>query len=639
MRGRRFLVALDSCHGAGSTILPELLERLGCEVCAINLLPDGLFHRPPEPVAENLGELQELVRSTGAAVGLAVDPDVDRLALVDETGRAIGEDFTLALACRVVLRRQAGLVVTNLSTSRVVDDVAAECGSSVIRAPVGEVNVAARMRDVGAVIGGEGNGGVILPELHLGRDAPVAAALVLQLLLEDAPTAVSDRGTLSAVRHRQGQARPAGRGPGHGVRRPPRRLRGRRGRHAGRAAAQLAGSLGACPAVGDGADRPRHRRGHGRRLRPGNSSLAAARLSTRWSRSYHFIPPMCGIVGYVGPRAATPLLIEGLKRLEYRGYDSAGVAIMNGAGVETVKEAGKISRLESLAGRPSRRRHDGHRAYALGDARVAEPGERASARQPGWHHRASCITASSRTPRRSARCWRSGATCFTSETDTEVLAHLIEEFFDGNLEDAVIQALRQVEGTYGIAVISSVDSHKIVAARKGSPLLVGLGDDEYFVASDVSAILAHTRQVVYLDDGEMAVLDRNGYRIIDLNATEVEKKVVQDRLGPRADRARRFRALHAQGDLRAAADDREHDARSVCCSDEGTSKLGGLNLTDDELLVVRQHRDHRLRHELALGAHRRAHDRGADARAGGGGVRVRVPLPQSRSSTSARCAS
>ncbi len=185
IRRRRFLVALDSCHGAGSTILPALLERLGCEVCAINLVPDGLFHRSPEPVAENLGELQELVRSTGAAVGLAVDPDVDRLALVDETGRAIGEDYTLALACRVVLRRQAGVVVTNLSTSRVIDDVAAEYGSSVVRAPVGEINVAARMRDVGAIVGGEGNGGVILPALHLGRDAPVAAALVLQLLLEE----------------------------------------------------------------------------------------------------------------------------------------------------------------------------------------------------------------------------------------------------------------------------------------------------------------------------------------------------------------------------------------------------------------------------------------------------------------------
>lgn len=185
IRRRRFIVAVDTCHGAGATILPALLERLGCEMRGINLAADGRFHRPPEPVAENLGELQELVRRSGAALGMATDPDVDRLALVDETGVAIGEDFTLALAARVVLRRHPGIVVSNLSTSRVVDDVAAEAGCETVRAPVGEVNVATKMRDIGAVVGGEGNGGVILPALHLGRDAPLAAALVLQLLASD----------------------------------------------------------------------------------------------------------------------------------------------------------------------------------------------------------------------------------------------------------------------------------------------------------------------------------------------------------------------------------------------------------------------------------------------------------------------
>jgi phosphomannomutase len=118
-------------------------------------------------------------------VGFATDPDVDRLALVADGGEAIGEDYTLALATRVVLRHRTGPVVTNLSTSRIVDDMAAERGARVIRAPVGEVNVALRMRAEGAVIGGEGNGGVILPELHLGRDAPLGVALVLQMLHED----------------------------------------------------------------------------------------------------------------------------------------------------------------------------------------------------------------------------------------------------------------------------------------------------------------------------------------------------------------------------------------------------------------------------------------------------------------------
>jgi phosphomannomutase len=185
IRARRFHVALDCVRGAGAVIMPALLERLGCRVTAINLQPDGLFPRPPEPVAENLGELERLVLESGAAIGFAVDPDVDRLALVSDVGRAIGEDFTLALASRLVLRHRKGPLVTNLSTSRIVEDVAADAGTTVIRAPVGEVNVAVRMRDEGAPIGGEGNGGVILPEVHLGRDAPVGAALLLQLLLEE----------------------------------------------------------------------------------------------------------------------------------------------------------------------------------------------------------------------------------------------------------------------------------------------------------------------------------------------------------------------------------------------------------------------------------------------------------------------
>lgn len=185
IRRRKFHVALDCVRGAGAMIMPSLLERFGCRVTAINLEPDGRFPRPPEPVAENLGELERLVLRSGAAMGLAVDPDVDRLALVSDAGKAIGEDFTLALAAKLVLRHRQGPVVTNLSTSRIVEDVASAAGVPVIRAPVGEVNVAVRMREERAPVGGEGNGGVILPEVHLGRDAPVGAALLLQLLHEE----------------------------------------------------------------------------------------------------------------------------------------------------------------------------------------------------------------------------------------------------------------------------------------------------------------------------------------------------------------------------------------------------------------------------------------------------------------------
>ncbi|MHB0963858.1 MAG: phosphoglucosamine mutase [Gemmatimonadaceae bacterium] len=183
IRARKFRVAYDACRGAGGIVIPHLLNLLGCDVEAIELETDGRFPRPPEPVAENLGPLAALVKQTGADIGFATDPDVDRLSLVDEKGRAIGEDYTLALASRVVLAHRPGLVVTNLSTSLAVDDQAAEFGGTVQRAPVGEVNVAIAMRAAGAVVGGEGNGGVILPELHLGRDAPLGVALILQMLV------------------------------------------------------------------------------------------------------------------------------------------------------------------------------------------------------------------------------------------------------------------------------------------------------------------------------------------------------------------------------------------------------------------------------------------------------------------------
>ncbi len=185
IRRREYHVALDCVRGAGGAFMPTLLKRLGCRVSAINLETDGRFPRPPEPAAENLGELEALVRSSGANIGFAVDPDVDRLALVSDDGRAIGEDYTLALAAKVVLRHRQGGVVTNLSTSRIVDDIAREQNRAVIRSPVGEVNVAIRMRSEKAPVGGEGNGGVILTELHLGRDAPLGAALILQLLNEE----------------------------------------------------------------------------------------------------------------------------------------------------------------------------------------------------------------------------------------------------------------------------------------------------------------------------------------------------------------------------------------------------------------------------------------------------------------------
>jgi phosphomannomutase len=187
IRARRFHVAVDCVRGAGAVAILPLLERLGCRVSGINLEPDGRFPRAPEPVPENLGELGRLVRESGADLGLAVDPDVDRLAIVDGAGRAIGEDYTLAFAVRAVLDGRSkpakdATVVVNLSTSLVVEDAARALGATVLRAPVGEAHVARAIRERGAVIGGEGNGGVMYPALHIGRDAPLGVALILHLL-------------------------------------------------------------------------------------------------------------------------------------------------------------------------------------------------------------------------------------------------------------------------------------------------------------------------------------------------------------------------------------------------------------------------------------------------------------------------
>jgi phosphomannomutase len=232
IRRRRFRVALDTVRGAGGTVMPPLLERLGCRVAAINLETDGRFPRPPEPLPEHLKPLGALVRRHKADLGIAVDPDVDRLAVVDERGRAIGEDYTLAFAVRAVLGRAGGrtgrravrpprplgsarrpVVVCNLSTSLVVEDAAHACGAEVVRVPVGEAHVARKMLQVKAPIGGEGNGGVMYPALHVGRDAPVAAALVLALLARAGKTVSELVGTApryAIVKHKV--ERPKGRG-------------------------------------------------------------------------------------------------------------------------------------------------------------------------------------------------------------------------------------------------------------------------------------------------------------------------------------------------------------------------------------------------------------------------------------------
>jgi phosphomannomutase len=185
IKKRRFRVVLDCVNGAGCVISPHLLRALGCKVTELNCKPDGNFAHDPEPVPRNLTSLCQAVIKHKADLGFANDPDVDRLAIVSERGVALGEEATLALTTKFVLSRKPNSkVVANISTSRMIDDIAAEYDSTVYRTKVGEAHVARQLRKVKGVIGGEGNGGVILPELHYGRDALVGMALILQFLAE-----------------------------------------------------------------------------------------------------------------------------------------------------------------------------------------------------------------------------------------------------------------------------------------------------------------------------------------------------------------------------------------------------------------------------------------------------------------------
>ena len=238
---------------------------------------------------------------------------------------------------------------------------------------------------------------------------------------------------------------------------------------------------------------------------------------------------MCGIVGYVGPKEAAPILLQGLKGLEYRGYDSAGVALLNGSGVQVVKRSGKLSALVEAVDEA-----DPRGTCGIAHTRWATHGV---PNQPNAHPHTSSdgeIALVHNGIIENAESIRmqllEAGYVFASETDTEVVVHLIDHLWtDGMpMEDAVSAALRSIDGAYGIAVVSSRDPNKIVVARNGSPLLIGVGKNgEMLAGSDAAAVIALTRQVVYLDDGDYAVLEPEGYRTYKLEGTEVSRSVHQ----------------------------------------------------------------------------------------------------------------
>ena len=295
---------------------------------------------------------------------------------------------------------------------------------------------------------------------------------------------------------------------------------------------------------------------------------------------------MCGIVGYIGPKQALPFLIEGLKRLEYRGYDSAGVALFDGEGLETRRAAGKIAKLEgALSADPVTGKvgiaHTRWATHGPPTERNAHPHLSTDETVAVVHNG---IIENSNVLRQ--QLTKLGHT-FRSDTDTETIAHLVQELFAGSLEEAVAATLRQVEGTFGIAVVSSKDPEKIVAARKGSPLLVGVGDGEYFLASDASAILAHTRQVVYLDDGDLAVLTPTGYKVMDINHTPVRRSVEHIEWDLAAIERGGFDHFMLK-EIFEQPQTIENTMRGRLVLEDGTSKLGGINMSHDDLMNIDQ---------------------------------------------------
>ena len=234
---------------------------------------------------------------------------------------------------------------------------------------------------------------------------------------------------------------------------------------------------------------------------------------------------MCGIVGYIGPKKAVPIILDGLRRLEYRGYDSAGIAVLEENGCLTVRRAsGKLRNLEeALKLSPL----DG--SYGIGHTRWATHGRPT---EENAHPHRDChgdivvvhngivenyLTLKQQLTEEGHR--------FVTETDTEVIAHLVEKYYDGNLENAVRDAVRKITGVFALSVISRKDPNKIVAARSGPPVVVGLGDGEYFVASDVPALLSYTRDMFFLADGDVAVLTRDGVHLTDFNGRPVKRQV------------------------------------------------------------------------------------------------------------------
>jgi len=290
---------------------------------------------------------------------------------------------------------------------------------------------------------------------------------------------------------------------------------------------------------------------------------------------------MCGIVGYVGPKKACPILIEGLKRLEYRGYDSAGIALIEDDKLVVQKSAGKIPVLEEILTGSDFKAHSGiaHTRWAT----HGEPTDLNAHPHTGNTGRIAVVHNGIIENYASIKeVLKRQGHVFRTDTDTEIIAHLIEEYYEGNLLAAVRKALSQVEGTYGIAVISLDNPDLMVAARSGSPLVIGCGEGENLVASDVAAILRHTNRVVYLEDGELAEITPHGFTVTTLDDVEVSPHLQE--ISWSLDMIEKGGFDHFMlKEIFEQPETLKNAMRGRLNFVEATSRLNGLNLQYDEL--------------------------------------------------------
>ena len=337
---------------------------------------------------------------------------------------------------------------------------------------------------------------------------------------------------------------------------------------------------------------------------------------------------MCGIVGYIGNRRAVPIILDGLRRLEYRGYDSAGIAVLNGDNHLAIRRAsGKLRNLEDAI-----RINPVDGPYGIGHTRWATHGRPT---EENAHPHRDCTgdivvvhNGIVENYLQLKHQLQLEGHKFVTETDTEVIAHLVEKYNEGNLEEAVRRAVRELRGVFALSVIASSDPNKIVAARMGPPVVIGLGDGEYFVASDVPAILSHTRDMFFLGDGDIAVLTPDGVHLTDFNGRSIKREVrhiLWDPILAEKGGYKHFMLKEIFEQPRAVRD----TVLGRVGQETGRVFLDEMDINPKAFKEFKSLKIIGVRDQLARRAGRQIHDREAGADSGGSGLRQRVPVSRS----------